>query len=360
MVKAIWTRAGDPRWSWYRWATGSVVGTAVILLLVSGQAYELQVLSTAALIASTALGLNVVSGWCGQMSFAQAALYGMGGYASAVCVLRFDLPFPVAFLVAVLVAGALGLVVGFPSIRLSGAYFAIATIGLQMIAVSAWTKGGSLTGGAAGLYGIPYPSIAGFTFSDGLPFTGLCAAWLLLVLLVCSRIRRSRVGWEMRVLGSDEALAASFGIPVGRRKLAAFVIASMIAGGAGAIYSGGFSIVDPNSFGLDLSAMILVMVLIGGRGSIPAVAVAALILSALPEYLRSLDNYRLLVFGVIMVLIILFEPDGLAGIRDRWRDWRSNARRVRLERTPVGKESGPMPIDVSEERGAPTRAQVGR
>jgi len=301
----------------HTYAVMSVVVVVVVIVLARDNAYVLQLASTAALTVSVALGLNIVLGICGQMSFAQAALFGIGGYTSAILLLDVHAPFLLAFVGAVFVAAVAGLLVGLPSLRLSGAYFAIATISLQIAVIAALNKGGTLTGGGGGLGGIPRPALFGYVFNGPTSYAILCGGWLLVVMSIVSLIRNSRLGWEMRITGVDEELAGALGISAKRRKLIAFLLSAAIAGGAGSLYAGGFSAVDPGAFGLDLSAILVVMVLVGGRGSVIAVSLSAAVLTTLPEYLRAIQDFRLIVFGGIMVIVIILEPDGIVGLRDR-------------------------------------------
>lgn len=296
---------------------GSIVAVvAVFLLLFQNDSYVLQLASTAALTGSLVLALNVVVGWAHLHSFAQAALYGIGAYTSAILTTKLELPFPVAFVAAILMSAVIGFLVAAPSVRISGGYFAIATIGLQMIVISVINKGGELTGGPAGLVGIPQIELFGRVIDNGPPFFLLVALWLLVVVLIMVNLKKSKFGWELRMIGRDEAVASSVGIHVSSRKIAAFLICAAIAGGTGSLYVHSVGVADPRTFGLPVSATLIVMVLLGGRGSIPAVLLSGVILSFLPEYLRFLSDYRLIVFGFIMMAIVLFLPDGLTGLKD--------------------------------------------
>jgi branched-chain amino acid transport system permease protein len=331
-----------------RWALFAAV-IAAVGALAAGSAYSMQLFSNAMLIAALALGLNVVTGFAGQMAFAQAAYYGVGAYASADFITRLGAPFPLAFLASIAVAAACGLIIALPSNRLGGSYFAIVTIGLQAIAVVIFNKWTGVTGGAAGIYGIPLPAIGSLQFRPGLGFYILAGVWLFIIALVTARIRQSKYGWELRLIRNDADAALAVGVPVKSRKLVAFLICCGIAGGSGSLYASFTGVVAPNAFDLTLSATLLVTVFLGGRGSVPAVIISALVLNLLPEYLRALQNYRILIFGVIMVVLALFLPDGLAGLTD------DVLRRRRTHRPPAVEAAAGVqaPAAASAERGQP-------
>jgi branched-chain amino acid transport system permease protein len=307
---------------------GGVLLIAVAVIAAFGQdAYALQLASTAALIGALVLALNIVVGWVHLHSFAQAALYGIGAYTSAILTVHVGVPTSVAFIAAVCVTAAVGFLIAAPSVRIGGPYFAIATIGLQMMVISLLNKGGEVTGGPGGLVGVPPLTIFDMTIRRGVPFFVVASLWLLIVVAITIHLQRSRYGWELRMLGRDEAVASSIGISVNARKIVAFLICAGIAGGTGSLYVHSVGVADPRTFGLPVSATLLVMVLLGGRGSVPAVLISGVLLSFLPEYLRFLSDYRLLAFGCIMVIIILFMPDGLAGAKDSLVSRLGNLRR---------------------------------
>lgn len=314
--------AKNKSYYWDRYELSVFAGAVAILALlaaaVSGNSYFIQVVGSALLTGALALALNIVVGWAHLHSFAQAALYGVGGYTSAILATKLGASFFVSFVAAVLISAIVGLLVALPSIRISGTYFAIATIGLQMIIIAIINKGGEFTGGPAGIVGVPPIEIFGVNLSSGMAFFAVASVWLIFVLIICLNLRKSRYGAELGIIGAAPEVAESIGIHSSRLKALAFVLCAAIAGGTGSLYVHSLSVADPRSFSLPISATLLVMVLLGGRGSIPAVLFTAITLSVLPEYLRFIAEYRLIVFGALMVLIVLFLPNGIASLTQKF------------------------------------------
>jgi branched-chain amino acid transport system permease protein len=246
----------------------------------------------------------------GQLSLGQAAFMGIGAYASALLTLHFDLSFPFVLAAAMVIPAAIALAVGVPTLRLSGVYLALATIGLGEI-LRIYLVQSDLTGGALGLSGIPVK--ADFT----LIYACLAAAMLALT-LIC----RSRIGRAMEAIREDEVAASVSGINTARYKMAALVASAILAGLAGALNAHASSFIGPNDYGFDAAVTILSFALLGGIGSPFAPLLGALILTLLPEVLRPLHDFRLVVNGLIIVIAVLYMPQGLLA----WRIGRIGAK----------------------------------
>lgn len=246
----------------------------------------------------------------GQLSLGQAAFMGLGAYASALLSLHASLPFPLVLLAAMGIPALAAIVVGLPTLRLSGVYLALATIGLGEI-FRIFLIQSDLAGGALGLSGIP--ERAGFALIYGC----LAAALTAIVLL-----SRSRVGRAMDAIRQDEAAAAASGVDLARYKLGALVASAMLAGLAGALNAHATAFIGPNDYGFDAAVAILSYALLGGIGSPFAPLLGALILTLLPEILRPLAEARMAVNGLIIVIAVLFMPHGLLA----WRMPRLGAR----------------------------------
>ncbi|WP_026608424.1 branched-chain amino acid ABC transporter permease [Methylocapsa acidiphila] len=235
----------------------------------------------------------------GQLSLGQAAFMGLGAYASALLTLKLDAPFPAVIAASMLVPAAVALVIGAPTLRLSGVYLALATVSLGEILRVVLVES-DLTGGALGLSGIPEKA--------GLPLIFACLA---LALVAFTLICRSRIGRAMEAIREDEIAASASGIDLPAYKMAALVASAMLAGLAGALNAHISSFISPNEYGFDAAVTILSFALLGGIGSPFGPVIGAFILTLLPELLRPLHDYRLVVNGLIIVFAVLFMPHGL-------------------------------------------------
>jgi branched-chain amino acid transport system permease protein len=269
-------------------------------------AYAYSVLAVIGLNVMLAVSLNMISGFCGQFSLGHAAFYGAGAYAAAVLAAHGP-PVPLALLAGIAVAALLGVVVGFASLRLRHDFLAVTTIGVSFLFVGFVRKQAWL-GAEMGISRIP-PSGLGDE-GNALLILGCALATIALSLYV----RRSWMGFSFRAVGDDEGAARSIGISVTAYKLAAFTLGTAIAGLAGGLYAYFTQFIVPDSFGFIVSVMLMAMVVIGGTGSTLGVVAAAIILTLLPEVFRFMNEYRLLVFGGLLVLVVRFAPGGLAGI----------------------------------------------
>jgi branched-chain amino acid transport system permease protein len=269
-------------------------------------AYGYSVLAVIGINVMLAVSLNVITGFCGQFSLGHAAFYGAGAYAAASFAAAGAAVVP-ALLAGIAVAALLGAVVGFASLRLRHDFLAVTTLGVSFLFVGFVRKQAWL-GAEMGISRIP-PSGLG---SEGNALLILACA--LATIGLSLYVNRSWMGFSFRAVGDDEDAARTVGIPVTAYKLAAFTLGTAIAGLAGGLYAYFTQFIVPDSFGFLVSIMLMAMVVIGGTGSTLGVAAAAVILTLLPELFRFMNDYRLLVFGALLVLVVRFSPGGLAGI----------------------------------------------
>jgi branched-chain amino acid transport system permease protein len=269
-------------------------------------AYVYSVLAVVGINIMLAVSLNMITGFCGQFSLGHAAFYGSGAYATAYLA-ETGAPLPLALLSGVFVAGALGLVVGFASLRLRDDFLAVTTIGVSFLFVGFVRKQGWL-GGEMGISRIP-PSGLG---EHGNTFLILACAFATIAFSLY--VNRSWMGFGFRAVGDDENTARTVAIPVSGYKLAAFTLGTAIAGLAGGLYAYFTQFIVPDSFGFIVSVTLMAMVVVGGTGSTLGVVSAAIILTLLPEVFRFVNDYRLLIFGGLLVLVVRFAPDGMAGL----------------------------------------------
>jgi branched-chain amino acid transport system permease protein len=269
-------------------------------------AYVTSVLAVIGINVMLAVSLNMITGFCGQFSLGHAAFYGAGAYGAAFFAAAGS-SVPLSLLVGIVVASLLGLIVGFASLRLRHDFLAVTTIGVSFLFVG-FVRKQSWLGAEMGISKIP-PSGLG---PEG--NTLLIVACAVVAIALSLYISRSWMGFAFRAVGDDEDTARTVGIPVARYKLVAFTLGTGIAGLAGGLYSYFTQFIVPDSFGFIVSVALMAMVVIGGTGSTLGVVAAAIILTLLPEMFRFVNEYRLLIFGGLLVLVMRFAPDGLAGL----------------------------------------------
>jgi branched-chain amino acid transport system permease protein len=269
-------------------------------------AYEVSIISIIGINVIQAVSLNMISGFCGQISLGHGAFFGAGAYAAALTMVGSG-SVPLAILASLLTGSVLGIVVGFASLRVRTDFLAITTIGVNFLFVGFVRKQAWL-GGEMGISGIP---------ATGLGATGNMTMILLFAaatIALSLYISRSWMGFAFRAVGEDEGAAATLGISSGAYKLAAFGIGTALAGLAGGLYTFFTQFITADAFDFIFSVMLMAMVVIGGIGSTWGVVVAAVGLTLLPEAIRFVNDYRLLVFGGLLVLVIRLAPGGLAGM----------------------------------------------
>jgi branched-chain amino acid transport system permease protein len=272
-------------------------------------AYEISLLSIVGINVILAVSLNMISGFCGQISLGHAAFYGAGAYAAALAMIATG-SVAVALLCGAAVGAVLGILVGVASLRVHSDFLAVTTIGVNFLFTGIVRKQAWL-GGEMGISGIP---------ASGLGAAGNMAMILLFAgatIALSVYIGRSWMGFAFRAVSQDEGAAATLGINAGAYKLAAFGIGTALAGLAGGLYTFFTQFITADAFDFIFSVMLMAMVVIGGIGSTSGVVVAAVVLTLLPEVIRFVNDYRLLVFGGVMILVIRLAPGGLAGLTRR-------------------------------------------
>lgn len=297
-----------PRWL--------MLGAVVVLLalpIVIKDPYILQILTTAWLASLLALSVTLVTGTAGQTTLGQAGFLAIGAYTSALLNLRLHWPFEVAMLSAAVVTAVLGTLLVLPAFRLRAHYLAIATIGIGEIVSQVILNWNSLTRGALGLTNIPPPSIVGYQAVMPQDVYWYSLALLLVIALVQWRLVRSSLGRIWRALREDEVAAQAYGISLNRYKALAFAISAFIAGLSGAFTAHMYTYISYDSFPDTLSILALTMAILGGMGNIVGAIVGALALTILPEVLRGVADYRYFLYGLVLVLLIRFRPQGLLG-----------------------------------------------
>jgi len=264
-----------------------------------------------------AVGLDFVLGYAGQLNLGQSAFYGIGAYASTLLITRLGLPFWLAFLGGVLLAGLAGMVLSPFAVRLRGHYLAIASLGFAVITYQVLLNWISLTQGPLGIYGIApppplrIPGLPAIEFGNLANMFYLTAGFALITYIVLDQLMRSPVGETLTAIREDEVSAASLGIDCRKWKVFAFAVSSAVAGAAGCFYAAFVGTLVPDAFFITESFSILAMVIVGGMGTLIGPVLGAILLTVLPELLRGIGDLRLLVYGLAVTLVVLFMPGGI-------------------------------------------------
>ena len=266
------------------------------------------------------MSLNLVVGYTGLPSLGHAAFSCVGAYTSALLALNFGLSPWLGLLIGACVAALLGVVIGFPSLRLKGDYLALATFGLGVIVYSVSKNWVSLTRGPMGLPGIPSFSVFGFQLSEIWQYLILVTLFVFLTYFTISRVVNAPFGRILRGIREDELATLAMGKDVDRHKILVFVIGAFFAGIAGSLYAHYITFIDPSSFTVMESIIILLMVVFGGMGSLPGSFVGAAILVIFPELLRFLGMpsavaapLRQMIYGLLLIVLMLKRPQGILG-----------------------------------------------
>ncbi|WP_083502533.1 branched-chain amino acid ABC transporter permease [Sphaerimonospora mesophila] len=265
-----------------------------------------------------AVGLNVVVGQAGLLDLGFVAFYAIGAYTMAVFGTKYGWNFWGVLIIAIFMTAISGIVLGSPTLRLRGDYLAIVTLGFGEI-VRITAQNTDYIGGARGITNIPHPpTLFGVEFAlDPLPYYYLLVAAVVLVVIVAKRLERSRVGRAWEAIREDEDAAELMGVPTFRFKLLAFFVGAMIGGLTGAIWASKVIAIQPPNFPFILSATILAAVVLGGSGNLPGVVIGAFLVAWLPERFRGFADYRILIFGAALVLMMALRPEGLLPARRR-------------------------------------------
>lgn len=285
--------------------------------------YQTNIMISAFLYVMLALGLNIVVGLAGQLVLGYAAFYAVGAYTYGLLYQYFGLGFWACLPIGGFMAVVAGVALGLPVLGLRGDYLAIVTLGFGEIVRLMLQNLGDITGGPRGISNIGRPGLFGMEM--GIEGSTIYIYYLVLAavgitIIMVTRLKESRVGLALRALKEDEIASTAMGIDTTRVKLSAFALCSCWAGFAGVIFAAKTTYINPASFTFMESAMMLSMVVLGGMGSIWGVVAAAMLLILVPEYLRAFSDYRMILFGATMVLMMIFRPQGLVSGEKRRYD----------------------------------------
>ncbi len=290
------------------------LGVAALLPLALRNEYYLQILTQAYVLAISACGLNVILGLAGQLSLAHSAFFGIGAYAVALLATKAGVPFWGGLPAGVLLCGAVGFVIGSICLRSRGHYFAIFTLAVGIIIHLVIQKWESLTHGHIGVIGIPGPGPLGpIAFDSSVARSYLALFFLALTVAATARLVRSPVGRTLMAVRESEALAAAVGIDVMAAKRMAFTISAALAGLAGGLFAGFIGFLGPEAANVEMTFNTLLYVMVGGIGSLSGPVAGTFIVYGLSQVLAVLQQFQMVIFGLALVLLILFMPSGLAG-----------------------------------------------
>jgi branched-chain amino acid transport system permease protein len=296
-----------------RWSVVALASAALALPLVVDNPYILQILINTWLAGLLALSLTLVAGTAGQISLGQAGLMAIGAYASALLAINLRLPVDLAIFSAGVITALLGVLLIYPAFRLRGNYLVIATLGIGQIVSLVILNWDSLTHGPLGLTNIPPLALAGEPIVTNQAIYWLSLGLLLALALLQLRMLSSHLGRTLRAIREDEVAAQSCGISLRRYKALAFAVSGFTAGIAGAFTAHMYAYINHETFNDTVSLLALTMVILGGLGNVAGAIVGAAALIALPELLRPFADYRYLFYGIVLLLLIRFRPQGLLG-----------------------------------------------
>ena len=278
--------------------------------IVEGNEYFISILVFLGINSIVTMGLCLLMGYAGQISLGHAAFFGIGAYFSGILTSQYSYHPVVAFFVGIFFSALVAFLVGKPTLRLKGHYMAVATLGFGEIFFIVFNELGFLTGGPSGLSGIPTLTFFGQVL-EGTAYLYLVWGFVFLLLVFSLNVINSRVGRALRAVHGGELAANAMGVDAARYKVQVFVLSAVYASIAGSLYAHYVTFISPSSFGLMPSIMFLMMVVIGGAGTIWGALLGTAVLTSLPEYLRGLKDFEVLAYGGILMVVLLFMPQGV-------------------------------------------------
>lgn len=324
-----------------------LLALAIVFPFVASNEYHIYVMALAFVWAIAVYGMNIITGYCGQLNLAHGGFFAIGAYAVAILTVDHGWPFWPAFVVAGLCGALFGLVVGLISLRLKEHYFAIFTLCVGFIIYLVIDKWDALTHGSLGIISIAPPEGFGLVdFTETIPFYYLVLAFLALAIWVTRRISESLLGRTFRAIRISDDLAQSLGINLMRNKVLAFVLSTVYAAFAGGLYAGVVRFIGPGEADFLHTFDMIAYLLVGGIGTLMGPLLGTLMITWLTQAVQSLEEYRMIVFGPMLVLLVIFFPRGLVGTFLGWR-----GRRLARQDPRALRESKLEPDDESDRGG---------
>ena len=303
-----------------------VAVVAVLPNLFKGS-YLMNVLVFVGINTMLAVALNLLLGYAGQISLGQAGFFGLGAYLSGILTTTYGINPWLGIIIAAAIVGCIAFFIGFPVLKLKGHYLAMATLGLGIIMYIVFNEAVSFTGGPSGLSGIPSLSLGGFVFDSDVKNYFLIWGVTLLMILLSLNLVHSRIGRALRSIHDSEVAARVMGVNARMLKVQIFTLSACVSAVAGSFYAHTMSFIAPASFGFNFSVELVTMVIIGGLASIYGSLLGAALLTLLPEILRAFQDYDIVIYGFLLIVMTMFMPGGLVkgipavfgSLRRRWR-----------------------------------------
>jgi branched-chain amino acid transport system permease protein len=289
-------------------------GLIICFPLIFPKSYLLSVLIFAGIWSIVLIGFDVLVGYCGQLSLGHNAFFAIGAYASGILAIKYNFHNPfLGMVIGVIISLLVAWIIGLPSLKLKGYYLAIATLGFGLIINNFIVGFRPLTGGASGLNFIPTFKFAGLSFDTDIRYYFLVWFFVAVILVVSLNLIKSRFGRAFMAIQEEETFASMMRIPVFRYKLFAFLYSAVCASVAGSLYAHYAGTITPEGFGFMVSIHMVVMLFLGGKGTIWGGIVGAVFLKLLSESLASLQEYELPVWAAIFIIVLIFMPKGILG-----------------------------------------------
>lgn len=313
-TKNILTNLKQYYWKHEKYFVWGLAAVLLSLYFLNLNQYAYRILTMIGLYSILALSLNIVLGFTGMLSLGHAAFYSIGAYVGAILQVKHGANFFVSAILGAITAGFFGFLLGLPTMRLSGSYLAITTMGFAEVVRMVLLSWESVTNGAFGIQNIPRPQIFGYqltTVNGGIYLLVLVV--LIAAIYFCVALDSSKLGRTFRAIKNDDFATTMMGVNINRYKVIAFTLAAAMAGLAGTIFASMNRYIDPNTFNFDTSMLIVCICILGGMGSIKGQLLGAVLLVSFPEVLRSLSIYRFVVYGIILIVMMRFRPQGILG-----------------------------------------------
>lgn len=287
-------------------------GAAALPFMLTNE-YYVSTLILAFFNAIVVVGLNLLLGYAGQISLGHGAFYGLAAYTTSILTTTYGWPVGAGCAAGIALTAAVGYLIAIPTLKLSGHYLAMATLGFGLIVYIVFNEAIELTGGPSGFVGVPRLELFGYVFETDLSYYFITAGVLTLIVWASLNLIDSRLGRAMRAIHTSEKAAEVSGIDITGYKRFIFVLSAAYAGVAGVLYAHYLSFVAPSSFGFHFSVTLIVMVVLGGMANVWGAVAGAVFLSVLPEFLRAFEDIETLIYGGILILCMMFVPEGIAG-----------------------------------------------
>lgn len=310
-------------------------GLAILLLAVpvlAGTDYRLHIANMVGIYVLLALGMNLAMGYCGMLNLAIGGLYGVGAYTAALLTMKLHLPFLAAVAAGGVLAALVGAALGLPSLRVRSHYLAMVTMGLGEVLHMLFLNWTSVTRGAEGMPGIPIPEVFGFALASEARWWYLILAVAVLFYLLARLLVNSHIGRAMVAVRDDYIAAKAVGVNIAYYQVLSFALSGLFAGVAGGLYAHLVGFVSPDTFAIQQTLFVLSMSLVGGLGHLGGSLFGAAALTVANEWLRAFEEYQLVIYGAIILLMVLFAPGGMWSLGRRFVAWRGRRAAVHAER----------------------------